>query len=171
MAWQWHHFLPASKTRQSTLDIVCHIVLNWKLLHIVHASLCLTEHYHINSKSGVNFQVTLKRKHIKRDLHVMRFVFIIFCVSLCSNVQSFLFTCLLLPNTGNRMCMFGIASPKPGIRHNPMPIPSTSHHMQCHCEHCNNVLSSPFHFSKWPFYFKEFICTAYLFPYKFLFQS
>ena len=36
--------------------------------------------------------------------------------------------------------------------------------------HCN-ILSSPFHFSKWPFYFKEFIFRACLFPYNFHFHS
>jgi len=177
MVWQWHHFLPASKTRQSTLDRVCHIVLNWKLLHIVHAKLCLTEHYHINSKNGVNFQVTLKwnhakRNHIKRDLCVMRFVFIIFCVSLCSNVQSFFIYLFAAAKHGvtERACL--------ALLHQSLAwdiILCQFHPPLITCSvtvnHCNNVLSSPFHFSKWPFYFKEFICRAWLFPYNFHFQS
>ena len=40
------------KTRATT-DHACQIALN--------------QHYHVNSKSGVNFQVALKRNHAKRN--------------------------------------------------------------------------------------------------------
>jgi hypothetical protein len=54
------------KTRMTT-DCVCHIKLNQKLLCIVYAKSCLTTHYRVNLKSGVNFQAASKRNRAKRN--------------------------------------------------------------------------------------------------------
>ena len=50
-----------------TMDRVCPFVLNWKLSCNVCAMSRWTKHYHVNSKSGVNFQVVLKQNHAKRN--------------------------------------------------------------------------------------------------------
>jgi hypothetical protein len=54
MAWQWHHFLLASNTRQ-------------KWPQIMYATLCYTKHYPVKLKSHASFKVTLKWNHAKRN--------------------------------------------------------------------------------------------------------
>jgi len=49
------------------MDCVRHIALNQKVLRICNAKLHYTENYHVNSESGVNFQVTLKQNYTKRN--------------------------------------------------------------------------------------------------------
>ena len=87
MAWQWCHFYaspPALDKSDHGLCMshcvchivyvtlcmshcVCHVVLNQKVLHIFNAKSHWTENYHVNSKRGVNLQVTLKQNCTKKS--------------------------------------------------------------------------------------------------------
>jgi hypothetical protein len=78
MAWQWSHFLPASKTRWVTMDLVCHIMFNQKLSCVVYAKSCLTSHYCINSKKWCKFSSFMKAKLWKKKLHKKRPACIVF---------------------------------------------------------------------------------------------
>jgi len=74
MACQWHAFLLACNTTRAATDRVCQIALNRKLSRIFYAKSRQTETFCVNLKGGVNFQVALKRNHVKRDLSVHELV-------------------------------------------------------------------------------------------------
>jgi len=77
MAWQWCHCLLASKTRQVRPGIG--MPNHDKPINVAY-SLCQIAH--VNSKSGVNFQIALERNRVntrvKRDLSVFIMHFLLY---------------------------------------------------------------------------------------------